>query len=49
MMKRNPKVKVDKVDLKTFLYEQLTVDPFWDDVYNPPQRECKKLKRLKNQ
>ena len=46
---KNQKVKVDPIDLKTFLLESLTVDPFWDDVYNPPKKEKKKLKSLKNQ
>ena len=35
---KNQKVKVDPIDLKTFLLESLTVDPFWDDVYNPPKK-----------
>ena len=42
--KKVPKVKIPEVDLKEFLYEQLEVDPYWDDLYNPPE-PIKKRKR----
>ena len=32
---RAPKIKIDSVDLKSFLLENLEIDPFWEDVYNP--------------
>ena len=44
MSKRIPKVKIPEIDLKEFLYEQLEVDPYWDDLYNPPEKP-KKRKR----
>lgn len=43
--KRAPKVKVDPIDLESFLYGQLEVDPYWDDLYNPPQPIRKKNKK----
>ena len=42
--KKMPKVKIDPIDLQSFLYEELEVDPYWDDLYNPPQREKKRRK-----
>lgn len=42
--KRIPKVKIPEIDLKEFLYEQLEVDPYWEDLYNPPEKP-KKRKR----
>lgn len=47
MKQRNPKVKIDQIDLKTFLLDSLTVDPFWDDVYNSPKKEKRKLNKAK--
>lgn len=44
-MKKNPRVKISTVDLKSFLIEHMEVDPFWDDLYNPI--EYKKKKRNK--
>jgi hypothetical protein len=49
MKQRNPKVKIDQIDLKSFTPEQLTVDPFWMDLYNPPEKTRKNLKRINNQ
>ena len=43
--KKIPKVKIEAVDLKEFLTDQLTIDPYWDDLYNPPQKSIKKRKR----
>lgn len=37
-----PKVKVSKIDLKSFLIESLVPDPYWDDLYNPAQAPKKK-------
>lgn len=42
--KKIPKVKIEAVDLKEFLTDQLTIDPYWDDLYNPPQKSTKKRK-----
>lgn len=36
------KVKVSKTDLKNFTKESLKIDPFWSDLYNPPQKNIKK-------
>lgn len=38
---RTPKIKVSKVDLKTFLMEELQIDSFWDDVINPQPNKSK--------
>lgn len=40
-IKKIPKVKISEIDLKSFLYEQLEVDPYWDDLYNPNIRNIK--------
>lgn len=37
-----PKVKVPKVDLKSFLVESLEIDPYWNDLYNPPLKKKNK-------
>ena len=29
---RSPKIKIPKVDLATFAAENLSIDPFWDDL-----------------
>ena len=39
--KRAPKVKVSNIDLKTFAKDQLIIDPFWDDLYNPKVKHKK--------
>lgn len=44
MKQKNPKVKIDKIDLKTFLVESLEIDPYWRDLYNPPKNPRKKIK-----
>lgn len=36
---RVPKVNIPKVDLKSFLVENLEVDPYWDDLYNPKPKK----------
>jgi hypothetical protein len=38
---RTPKVKVSKVDLTTFLKEELKIDSFWDDVVYPQPKKTK--------
>ena len=45
-MKKNPKVKIEKQDLKSFLIEKMTIDPFWEDLYNPPKKLKKKDKQV---
>jgi len=41
-IRNNERIKVSKVDLKTFVLENLTIDPYWDDLYNPPKKTKKK-------
>ena len=38
---RTPKIKVSKVDLTTFLKEELKIDSFWDDVIYPQIKKTK--------
>lgn len=33
--KKQYKINISQVDLKSFLYEDLSIDPYWDDLYNP--------------
>ena len=35
MTKKLPKIKIDQIDFKTFAYEDLVIDPYWEDLYNP--------------
>jgi hypothetical protein len=42
MKPKVPKMKVSKIDLKSFLVESLVPDPYWDDLYNPPPAPKKK-------
>lgn len=37
-----PKVKISVTDLKEFGIEHLTIDPYWSDLYNPPQPNKKR-------
>jgi hypothetical protein len=39
--KKLPKVKINKVELSTFSKETLIVDPYWEDLYNPPVKPKK--------
>ena len=41
-----PKVKIPSVDLKSFLIESLEVDPYWDDLYNPPPKKKNKYRKM---
>ena len=34
-MKKTPKVKIEQTELQMFSFEDLIVDPYWDDLYNP--------------
>jgi hypothetical protein len=43
-MKRVPKVKIDQVDLNMFTYEDLIIDPYWDDLYNPKNIRNNRIK-----
>lgn len=38
------RIKISKIDLKTFVLESLTIDPYWDDLYNPPKKSMKGTK-----
>ena len=40
-----PKIKIDQIDLKSFLVEKLEVDPYWEDLYNPSQKPKQFKKR----
>ena len=42
-----PKVKIPKIDLNTFTMEDLIVDSFWEDLYNP-DKQSQKLKLVNN-
>ena len=33
--KKINKIKVEQVELSSFSYEKLTIDSYWDDLYNP--------------
>lgn len=39
-----PKIKVRPIDLKTFLVEHMTIDPYWQDLYNAPPKKKQKYK-----
>lgn len=41
MKMRTPKIKVSKVDLTTFLKEELKIDSFWDDVIYPQPKKSR--------
>ena len=41
-----PKVKIPMVDLKTFLAESLEIDPYWNDLYNPPPKKKNKYREI---
>lgn len=45
----NTKFKISPIERDFFPAEKLKVDPYWDDLYNPPQRKKKDTcKRIKN-
>lgn len=39
-----PKIKIEDIDLQSFTFDQLVVEPYWDDLYNPPVKSKKKRK-----
>jgi hypothetical protein len=41
MAKKNQRVKVHRVDLSTFLKEELKIDSFWDDVIYPQPKKSR--------
>ena len=41
MAKKNQRVKVHRVDLSTFLKEELKIDPFWDDIIYPQPKKSR--------
>ena len=41
-MKKVPKVKIEQTELEMFSYEELVVDPYWNDLYNPKNNDKKK-------
>lgn len=36
-----PKIKIPINDLKCFLIENLKIDPYWNDLYNPINKKNK--------
>ena len=46
--KRPARVKIDPLDLQNFLTESMTVDPYWNDLYNPPETPNKRKYGKKN-
>lgn len=36
------KLKVDIVDISHFPMESLKIDPYWNDLYNPPQQQVRR-------
>lgn len=36
------KVKVSKCDLENFTLESMSIDPYWNDLYNAPIRKKKR-------
>lgn len=47
-MGRAPKIKIPKVDLKTFAAESLNIDPFFDDLIAEGDKSYKKRNKNKN-
>ena len=39
-----PKIKINQTDLKTFTTDQLIIDPYWEDLYNPEIKNKSKYK-----
>ena len=44
-MKKLPKIKIEQTELLMFTYEDLIVDPYWDDLYNPKESNKKNRKK----
>ena len=42
---KNQNLKVDPNDIKRFPMESLVVDPYWNDLYNPPPQQVRKYRR----
>lgn len=40
--KKIPKVKISENDLLSFGIDQLNIDPYWQDLYDPPQNNKKR-------
>lgn len=41
-MKKIPKIKVEQTELEMFSCEELVIDPYWNDLYNPKNNTDKK-------
>jgi hypothetical protein len=41
-MRKIPKIKIEQTELKMFSYEDLVVDPYWNDLYDPKNKQIKK-------
>jgi hypothetical protein len=42
---RSPKIKIPKIDLSTFAAENLSIDPFWDDLIANGDKSYKNERR----
>ena len=40
-MKKLPKIKIEQIEIQVFKYEDLVIDPYWDDLYNPKESNKK--------
>ena len=38
---RSPKIKIPQIDLSTFVAENLSIDPFWDDLITKGDKSYK--------
>ena len=41
-----PKINIPDVDLKSFLLEDLKIDPFWQDLLDDTDKRSKKTKGI---
>lgn len=46
---RSPKIKIPKVDLSTFASENLSIDPFWDDLIESGDKSYREHKKRRAQ
>jgi len=42
-----PKITIPEIDLKSFLLEDLHIDPYWDDLLVGPKRNIRKIRESK--
>jgi len=46
---RSPKIKIPQIDLSTFAAENLSIDPFWDDLIANGDKSYKEHKKRRAQ